>query len=190
MLLPFTTSTTLGFRKSKPCFQTRPAAQVGCSRNSKQSLLNQITILSISNCSKIPKLQQIFQMKSEVKGLTSLPFWNQEYGNISSNLGVKISSNSATSLASILGNQNLFRRSFYLAEPQPNPRHRISTTVFLLRLWDINIANHPLPHSGQQASQLGLATEATEPWSKTFSPIGVQDKGWRWATICVWGNLL
>jgi hypothetical protein len=51
-------------------------------------------------------------MKSEVKGLTSLPFWNQEYGNISSNLGAKISSNSATSLASILGNQNFFRPSF------------------------------------------------------------------------------
>jgi hypothetical protein len=59
-------------------------------------------------------------MKSEVKGLTSLPFWNQEYGNISSklgikissNFGIKISSNSATSLASILGNQNFFRPSF------------------------------------------------------------------------------
>jgi hypothetical protein len=42
---------------------------------------------------------------NEVKGL-------KEYGNISSNLGVKISSNCATSLASILGNQNFFRPSF------------------------------------------------------------------------------
>jgi CHAT domain-containing protein len=56
---------------------------------------------------------------NEVMGLTSLPFWNQEYGNISSNFWAI---------------RTFLDQASHLTEPQPNSRHRISTTIFLLKL--------------------------------------------------------
>lgn len=187
MLLPFTTSSTLGFRKSKPCFQTRPAAQGVAAGIPSKACSTRLPFSVSAIAAKSQSCSRFSKWSLRSRDSPPCHFGIKSMEISPATWGLK-------SPATLLQAWHLFWaiRTFldqasHLTELQPNPRHRISTTIFLLRLWDINIPNHPLPHSGQQASRLGLATGATEPWSKMFSPIGVQDEGWRWATICVWG---